>query len=70
LACALLIAGGAYILFDLPGQVELFMMHDSLRAITQTFANTWGYRLVAVQLVDAHLCTDASKWVQYLICTA
>jgi len=29
-------AGGAYCLFDLPGQAELFMMHDNLKNILDT----------------------------------
>ncbi|KAJ9505517.1 hypothetical protein QJQ45_008414 [Haematococcus lacustris] len=58
---------GAYVLFDLPGQVELFMMHDSLRVILTTITNTWHYRLAVAHLVDAHLCTDANKFISCLL---
>lgn len=50
-----------YVVFDLPGQVELFMMHDNLKRILTTMVDKWNYRLTAVELMDAHLCTDASK---------
>jgi hypothetical protein len=49
-------AEGAYLLFDLPGQVELFTLHSSLKRILEVLTRRWGYRLAAVQLVDAHLC--------------
>lgn len=47
---------GCYLLFDLPGQVELFTLHGSLRRILDMLTRKWGYRLACVQLVDAHLC--------------
>ncbi|KAG2483316.1 hypothetical protein HYH03_017817 [Edaphochlamys debaryana] len=39
----------------------------SLRAVLRALAEAWGYRLVAVQLVDAHLCTDPSKYLSALL---
>lgn len=62
-ACCVCCAANTYILFDLPGQVELFTLHPSFRDIITTLTDKWAYRLVAVHLVDAHLCTDASKCV-------
>lgn len=50
-------------LFDLPGQVELFMMHSSLQKICEALSKQAHFRLAAVHLVDSHLCTDASKCV-------
>mmetsp|Transcript_20684 Transcript_20684/g.57737 ORF Transcript_20684/g.57737 Transcript_20684/m.57737 type:complete len:313 (-) Transcript_20684:887-1825(-) len=58
---------GAYCLFDLPGQAELFMMHDNLKHILDIITQKWHYRLTAVHLVDAHLCTDASKFISCLM---
>ena len=54
-------------MFDLPGQVELFMMHDNLKRILAVLCDDWHYRLTAVQLVDAHLCTDPSKYISMLL---
>ncbi len=57
---ALPAAEGAYLLFDLPGQVELFTLHGSLRRIVDVLTRKWRYRLAVVQLVDAHLCRWAA----------
>lgn len=54
-------ADNCYFMFDLPGQVELFTMHGSLKAVCKHLADRAHMRLTAVHLVDAHLCTDASK---------
>ncbi|KAG2446787.1 hypothetical protein HYH02_008347 [Chlamydomonas schloesseri] len=61
-----------YFMFDCPGQVELFAVAGaqeggSLRAVLDWLANRRSYRLVAVQLIDAHLCTDPSKYLSALL---
>ncbi|KAG5439968.1 hypothetical protein PCANB_000250 [Pneumocystis canis] len=48
--------GDDYILFDCPGQVELFTHHGSLQRI-----------LVVVHLVDAHYCADPSKYISVVL---
>jgi len=57
----------AYVLFDLPGQVELSTNHDSLKRIVQRLTMKCGFRLAAVHLCDAHYVTDASKYVSLLL---
>merc|ERR1712046_352207 len=57
---------GHYILFDCPGQVELYTHHDSVRSIA-TRLTKWDYRLCAVHLVDSHYCSDAGKYVSVLL---
>ncbi|GLC33726.1 hypothetical protein PLESTB_000109000 [Pleodorina starrii] len=61
-----------YFLFDCPGQVELFtgpgVGGGSLRAVLDELGGPrWHYRLVSVQLVDAHLCTDPAKYMSALL---
>ncbi|EKM76434.1 hypothetical protein AGABI1DRAFT_63106 [Agaricus bisporus var. burnettii JB137-S8] len=56
----------AYVLFDLPGQVELSTNHDSLKNIIAKFSKS-GFRLAAVHLCDAHYITDATKYVSVLL---
>lgn len=51
-----------YLLIDCPGQVELYTHNDSVRNIV-TQLEAFGARLCAVNLVDAHYCSDASKYV-------
>jgi hypothetical protein len=41
------------------------MMHSNLKAILGVMTDKWHYRLTAISLVDAHLCTDAPKWVWF-----
>ena len=58
----------SYVLFDCPGQVELYTHHNSIRNIFQTLLK-WNYRLVSVHLVDSHYCSDPSKFISVL-CTS
>ena len=58
-----LLASNTYILLDLPGQAELFSLHACVRNIVATMTRDWGLSLVAVLLLDAHLCADAGKYL-------
>ncbi|NWV23278.1 GPN2 GTPase, partial [Origma solitaria] len=59
---------GHYILFDCPGQVELYTHHESLKNVFAQLAK-WNFRLAAVHLVDSHYCTDPGKFISVL-CTS
>ncbi|KAG6813595.1 hypothetical protein H0H92_009640 [Tricholoma furcatifolium] len=56
----------AYVLFDLPGQVELSTNHDSVKRIVEKLTKS-GFRVAAVHLCDAHYVTDASKYISVLL---
>ncbi|KAF9255220.1 hypothetical protein L218DRAFT_967485 [Marasmius fiardii PR-910] len=56
----------AYVLFDLPGQVELSTNHESVKRIVERLTKS-GFRLAAVHLCDAHYVTDASKYISVLL---
>ncbi|EEB05070.1 ATP binding protein [Schizosaccharomyces japonicus yFS275] len=56
-----------YIIFDSPGQVELFTHHNSLRKVVTVLEKKLGYRPVAVQLIDSFCCTDAATYVSALL---
>ncbi|KAL0640053.1 hypothetical protein Q9L58_000881 [Maublancomyces gigas] len=58
--------GQDYVIFDCPGQVELFTHHGSLRNIFLRLQKM-GYRLVVLHLVDAHYCSDPSKYISILL---
>ncbi|GBG78431.1 hypothetical protein CBR_g26460 [Chara braunii] len=62
-----LIAKDHYLLFDFPGQVELFTLHNNAKNIIAEMTNQWDYRLTAVHLVDAHLCSDPGKYLSALL---
>ncbi|XP_063900101.1 GPN-loop GTPase 2-like [Zophobas morio] len=55
-----------YILFDCPGQIELYTHHHSVKNIFQLLLK-WNFRLCAVHLVDSHYCTDPSKFISVLL---
>ncbi|KAI0765184.1 hypothetical protein C8Q74DRAFT_1286805 [Fomes fomentarius] len=55
-----------YVLFDLPGQVELSTNHPSVKNVIKRLTKS-GFRLAAVHLCDAHYVTDASKYVSVLM---
>mmetsp|Transcript_20784 Transcript_20784/g.37012 ORF Transcript_20784/g.37012 Transcript_20784/m.37012 type:complete len:307 (-) Transcript_20784:75-995(-) len=56
-----------YILFDFPGQVELFTQHKACKTLAHFLINKWHYRLCTVHLVDAHHCTDPSKFISVVL---
>lgn len=60
-------SGDAYVLFDCPGQVELYTHHQAMRQLTDKLQNEWNYRLCAVHLVDSHHCNDPGKFVSILL---
>ncbi|KAF4321834.1 hypothetical protein JM18_003851 [Phytophthora kernoviae] len=55
-----------YVLFDFPGQVELYTHENSVHSILHKLQKL-GYRLTVVHLVDAHHCTDSSKFVSVVM---
>ncbi|XP_053820533.1 GPN-loop GTPase 2 isoform X3 [Vidua chalybeata] len=59
---------GHYVLFDCPGQVELYTHHEALKNVFAQLAK-WNFRLAAVHLVDSHYCTDPGKFISVL-CTS
>lgn len=52
-----------YLLFDFPGQVELYTHNTSVQTILETLVKEMDLRLVSVHLVDAHSCADPSKFI-------
>ncbi|EXB55841.1 GPN-loop GTPase 2 [Morus notabilis] len=59
--------GDHYLLFDFPGQVELFFLHSSAKSVIMKLIKKLNLRLTAVHLVDAHLCSDAGKYISALL---
>ncbi|KAL7748458.1 hypothetical protein RI367_006153 [Sorochytrium milnesiophthora] len=55
-----------YVLFDCPGQVELYTHHDGMRDIIKHLSKI-GYRLCVTHLVDAHHCTDPGKYIAMVL---
>lgn len=52
-----------YLIFDLPGQVELYTHGTAVPRLLQELVSVLDLRLVAVQLFDAHYCTEPSNFL-------
>ena len=55
-----------YIIFDLPGQVELYTHHQAMRNIFQKL-ESYGYRLCTVNLIESHYCSEPHKFISALL---
>ncbi|KAI1168189.1 ATP-binding domain 1 family member B [Nemania serpens] len=60
--------GDSYILFDCPGQVELYTHHNSLRNIFFKLQKL-DYRLVVIHLCDSFCLTQPSLYISNLLLT-
>jgi len=56
-----------YIIFDCPGQVELYTHHDIMTRITQQLVKALDFRLVSVHLIDSTLCVDAYRYISAVL---
>jgi GPN-loop GTPase len=52
-----------YLLFDFPGQVELYTHSTCVQNILAKIVKALDCRLVAIMMIDAHSCADASKFI-------
>jgi hypothetical protein len=55
-----------YLLFDFPGQVELYTHHKGMKSIVKHLEKMLT-RICAVHLIDSHLCTDPCKFISGLM---
>jgi len=57
----------SYVIFDCPGQVELYIHHNFAREIAQTIYNKWDYRLSCINLIDSHHLSSPSNFISILL---
>lgn len=55
-----------YLIFDLPGQVELYTHHKSTRNVFNKLQQL-GYHLCVVHMVDSHHCSEPAKFISTLL---
>jgi hypothetical protein len=55
-----------YLLFDCPGQVELYTHHDSMKNIVQELTKK-NYRLASVHFVDSFYCSSPSNYISSVL---
>jgi len=54
----------SYIIFDCPGQVELYTVDNNMKEIIEHLTSaSQDYRLTCVNLVDSHHCSDPTKFI-------
>lgn len=58
---------GYYLLFDCPGQIELFTHHTSVKNVLHSLTFKTNLRLTTVNLVDAHHISDPTKYVSVVL---
>lgn len=56
----------SYLIFDMPGQVELYTHHESIKNVFAKLEKL-SYHLCAVHLVDSHYCSDPPKFISTLL---
>ena len=52
-----------YFIFDLPGQVELYTHHDSIKRILEKLVKDHKIHLVITHLTDSLCLVDTSKYI-------
>jgi GTPase SAR1 family protein len=65
--CDELIQQGCFLIFDCPGQIELYTHHSVVRDLFAKISRDWNVQLCAVQMVDSHHIADASKYISVLL---
>eukprot|EP00536_Pseudo-nitzschia_multiseries_P007424 jgi/Psemu1/240224/estExt_Genewise1.C_1750063 len=53
----------AYLIFDLPGQIELYTHGTAVPRLLAKLVKVLDLRMVAVQLIDAHYCTEPANFL-------
>lgn len=59
--------GDEYVLFDCPGQIELYSHVPAMAAVVAELQRL-SFRLVSVYLLDSHFIADAPKFVSGVLC--
>ncbi|CAF1578703.1 unnamed protein product [Rotaria sp. Silwood1] len=56
-----------YILFDCPGQIELYTHHGSIHRIIEKLLKNLDLRLCCVNLIDSYYCSNSSNFISALL---
>ena len=56
-----------YLIFDCPGQVELYMHSDVMNKITAALEKQLHARLTCVHLIDSAMCLDLTRYFSCLL---
>jgi len=53
---------GDYLLFDCPGQIELYTHMEVMKTIVKQL-ESWNFRVCGIYTIDAHFLTDGTKFI-------
>ncbi|XP_021959362.1 GPN-loop GTPase 3 [Folsomia candida] len=53
---------GDYLVFDCPGQIELYTHMDTMQRFVKQLQD-WDFRLCGIYTIDAHFLTDGNKFI-------
>ena len=53
---------GDCVIFDCPGQIELYSHHSTFRAIADQL-QAWSWHVITVYILDAQFVTDGAKYI-------
>ncbi|OWA51354.1 GPN-loop GTPase 2 [Hypsibius exemplaris] len=56
-----------YIIFDCPGQIELYTHHRSFDRICKRLIKKFDFRLACVHLVDSYYCSDPATFISVVL---
>lgn len=56
-----------YIIFDCPGQVELYTHHGSMHRIIEKLVKSIDMRLCCVNLIDSYYCSNSANFISALL---
>jgi len=56
-----------YLIFDCPGQVELYAHHQVMNSITHKLLKKLDIRLTCVHIIDSTLCTDGFRYLSAVL---
>lgn len=57
----------AYLLFDCPGQIELYTHHGSVHRIIEALIKRMDLRLCCVNLIDSYYCANSANFISALL---
>lgn len=53
---------GDYLIFDCPGQIELYTHMDTMKRFVKQLQD-WDFRVCGIYTIDAHFLTDSHKFI-------
>jgi len=56
-----------YILFDFPGQAELFINHGATKSLIKSMVNRWNFQLTCVNMIEIRFCLQPYDFISCVL---